>query len=65
MVISSLCPISVEGVLRGLRWGIGPEGVKALSSHHIWMFILSVKQNLGGGRGVRTDGRTDGMNVHM
>jgi hypothetical protein len=28
MVIGSLCPISVEGVIRGLRWGIGPEGAK-------------------------------------
>jgi hypothetical protein len=35
MVIGSLCPISVEGVIRGLRWGIGPEGSKALSSHLI------------------------------
>jgi hypothetical protein len=35
MVIGSLCPISVERVIRGLRWGIGPEGGKALSSHHI------------------------------
>jgi hypothetical protein len=42
MVIASLCPISVEGVIRGLRWGIGPEGSKALSSHHIWTFIPSV-----------------------
>jgi hypothetical protein len=24
MVIGSLCPISVEGVIRGLRWGISP-----------------------------------------
>jgi hypothetical protein len=39
MVIGSLCPISVEGVLKGLRWGIGPEGGEALSSHHIWTFI--------------------------
>jgi hypothetical protein len=28
-------PITVEGVIRGLRWGIGPEGGKAFSSHHI------------------------------
>jgi hypothetical protein len=35
MVIGSLCPISVEGVIRGLRWGTGPEGSEALSSHHI------------------------------
>jgi hypothetical protein len=36
MVIGSICPISVEGVIRRLRWGIGLEGGKALSSHHIW-----------------------------
>jgi hypothetical protein len=35
MVIGSLCPISVEGVIRWLRWGIGLEGSKALSSHLI------------------------------
>jgi hypothetical protein len=35
MVIGSLCPISEEWVIRGLRWGIGPEGGEALSSHHI------------------------------
>jgi hypothetical protein len=44
MVIGSLCPISVEGVIRGLRWGIGPRA-KALSSHHIWTFIPPVGQN--------------------
>jgi hypothetical protein len=61
MVIGSLCPISIEGVIsliRGLRWGIGPEGGKALSSHHIWTFIppagLPVHPygNIGGGGGV-------------
>jgi hypothetical protein len=31
MVISSLCPILVEGVMRGLRLGIGPKGAEALS----------------------------------
>jgi hypothetical protein len=35
-------PISVEGVVRGLRWGIGPKGAKPLSSHHIWTLIPSV-----------------------
>jgi hypothetical protein len=35
MVIGSLCPISVEGVIGGLRWGIGPERGEALSSNHI------------------------------
>jgi hypothetical protein len=30
MVIGSLCPISVEGVIRRLRWGIGPKGAVAL-----------------------------------
>jgi hypothetical protein len=48
LVIGSLSPISVEGLIRGLRWGIGPEGAKALSSHHIWMFIPSVGQHQGG-----------------
>jgi hypothetical protein len=56
-------PISVEGVIRGLRWGIGPEEGEALSSHHIWMFILSVGKNLGGGTYVHmyicTDGRAE------
>jgi hypothetical protein len=42
MVIGSLCPISVEGLMRRLRWDIGPEGGEALSSHHIWTFILSI-----------------------
>jgi hypothetical protein len=43
MVIGSLCPISVEGVIRGLKWDIGPEGGEALSCHHIWTFIPSVR----------------------
>jgi hypothetical protein len=43
MVIGSLCPISVEGVIRGLKWGTGPKGAKALSSHHIWTFILPAR----------------------
>jgi hypothetical protein len=71
MVISSLCLISVEGVIRGLRWGIGPEGGKALSSHHIWTFIpparpfVGQNRGQGGGQGYvqmygRTEGRTDG-----
>jgi hypothetical protein len=34
MVIGSLCPISVEGVIRRLRWGNCPKGAEALSSHH-------------------------------
>jgi hypothetical protein len=63
MVIGFLCPILIEGVIRGVRWSIGPKGDKAFSSHHIWTFIPparpSVGQNLGGGYG-RTDGRTDG-----
>jgi hypothetical protein len=74
MVIGSLYPISVEGVIRGLRWGIGPKGAEAFSSHHIWMFIPSVGQHGGGGG---TDGymygwmdggtyvRTYGINIHM
>jgi hypothetical protein len=37
MVISSLCLITVEEVIRGLRWGIRPKGAEALSSHHIWI----------------------------
>jgi hypothetical protein len=45
MVIGSLCPISVEGVIRGLRWGIGPKGSEALSSHHIWTLIPSIGQH--------------------
>jgi hypothetical protein len=28
MVIGSLCSISVEGVIRGLRWGSSPKGAK-------------------------------------
>jgi hypothetical protein len=64
MVIGSLCPISVEGVIKGLRWGIGPEGGKAFSSHHIWTFIPPacpfVEQNWGGGGYGRPDGRMDG-----
>jgi hypothetical protein len=39
MVIGPLCPISVVGVIRGLRWGISPEGGKALSSHHISYYL--------------------------
>jgi hypothetical protein len=77
MLIGSQCPILVEGVIRGLRWGIGPEGGKALSSHHIWVFIPPacpfVGQNWGGvnawtdgltdGRtDVHTDGQTNGLN---
>jgi hypothetical protein len=47
MVISFLCHISVKGLIRGLRWGIGPKGAKTLSSHHIWMFIPPKR---GGGK---------------
>jgi hypothetical protein len=72
VVIGSVCPISVEGVIRGLRWGIGPKGGKALSSHHIWTFIpptrLSLGKNLEGGYRRMygwTDVHMDGMNVHM
>jgi hypothetical protein len=74
MVIGSLGPISVEGVIRELRWGIATEGGKALSSHHIWMFIPPTHPSVckatseeGGYRylDVRTDGwmdkRTDGQ----
>jgi hypothetical protein len=43
MVIGSLCPISVEEVIRGLRWGISPKEAEALSSHHIWTFIPPVR----------------------
>jgi hypothetical protein len=71
MVISSLCPISVEGVIRELRWGIGPEGAEALSSHHLWMFIPPVGQHRGEGgeRGYIwmdewMDKRMDGQNGH-
>jgi hypothetical protein len=32
VVISFLFPISVEGVIRRLRWGIGPKEAEALSS---------------------------------
>jgi hypothetical protein len=67
MVIGSLCPISVEGVIRELRQGIIPKGAEALSSHHIWMCTLPVGQHQEGG--VQTDGRTSGrmyirMDVH-
>jgi hypothetical protein len=43
MFIGFLCPISVEGVIRGLKWGISPKGAETLSSHHIWMFIPPVR----------------------
>jgi hypothetical protein len=72
MVIGSLCPISVEGVIKGLRWGIGPKGAEAPSYHHIWTFILSVGGYIHTDRwtdgqmdrwtDVRTDGQTDGQN---
>jgi hypothetical protein len=74
MVIGSLCPISVGGMIRGLRWGIGPKGGEALSSYHIWTFILYVRMSARPsgkiwGVGVVTDrrneGRTDEMNVHI
>jgi hypothetical protein len=55
MVIDSLCPISVEEVIRGLKWGIGPKGTEAFSSHHIWMFILSIGQHPGEGDYRRSD----------
>jgi hypothetical protein len=69
--IGSLCPISVEGVIRVLRWGIGPEGGKALSSHHIWPFIPPARPSgkIGGGvlvtyvrTYVQTGGCTDVQN---
>jgi hypothetical protein len=41
-----LCPISVKGVIRGGRWGIGHKGGVALSSHHIWTFIPSVRPSV-------------------
>jgi hypothetical protein len=43
MVIGSLCPISVEGVMRGLRWGIGSKGSEALSSHRDVQCLLTLK----------------------
>jgi hypothetical protein len=65
MVIGFLCPISVEGVIRKFRWDIGPEGAEALSSQHIWTFILGER----GCTHIRTNGQknepTDGMNIHM
>jgi hypothetical protein len=33
MVIGSLFPISVKGVIRGLRWGTGPKGAKQSWTH--------------------------------
>jgi hypothetical protein len=71
MVIGSLCPISVEGVIRRLRWGIGPEGGEALSSHHIWTFIPPAHPFIGrGGAGYGCmygcmDVQMYGMNIHM
>jgi hypothetical protein len=73
MVIGSLCPISVERVIRGLRWGISPDFGEALSSHHIWTFILPARPSIrratsergtdrwmDGWTDRRTDGQTDG-----
>jgi hypothetical protein len=61
-------PISVEGAIRGLRWGIGPKGAEALSSHNIWTFIppahLSICRATSG-RGVGTDVCMYRMNIHM
>jgi hypothetical protein len=69
MVIGFLCPISVEGVIRDLRWGIGPKGTEAFSSHHIWMFIPSVGQHRGGVYGrtyICMNGcKDDRMNIHL
>jgi hypothetical protein len=66
MVVGFLCPISVEGVIRGLRWGIGPKVAEAISSH---MDVHSIHRATTGRRGVCTDrqmyGRMDGMNIHM
>jgi hypothetical protein len=69
MVIGSLCPISVERVIRGLRWGISPKGAEALSSHHLWTFIPSVGKHGGKGGYIHMDGHIVvhmyGMSVHM
>jgi hypothetical protein len=63
-------PILVEGVIRRLRRGISPEEGKALSPHHIWMFIPSARPSIRratsvGGGYARTDVLTYGMNIHM
>lgn len=47
--------------IRGGRWGIGPEGGKAFSSHHIWMFIQSVRPHQVVGE-VQMDVHTDMRN---
>ena len=65
MVIAPLCSISVEGVIRRLRWGIGPKGGEAFSSHHIWMFIPSICTNIHPDFALWMDGQADRMNVHM
>jgi hypothetical protein len=52
--------------------GIGPEGGEALSSHHIWMFILSDSMSvrtyvytLPPDAALRMDGQAGGTKVQM
>jgi hypothetical protein len=47
MVIGSLWPISIKGVIRGLKWDIGPFRGETLSSHHIWMIIPPTRPSEG------------------
>jgi hypothetical protein len=74
MVISSLYLISVEEVIRGLRWGIGPKRAEALSTHLITYGCSFRGATSGGGitDGRRTygrmedgwmDGRMDGTSI--
>jgi hypothetical protein len=58
MVIGSPCPILVEGLIRGLRWGIGRKGAEAPSSLHIWMFISSILNRV-------TSGWRDGNGMYI
>jgi hypothetical protein len=57
MVIGSLCPISVQGVIRGLRWGIGCKGAEALISSH--MDVNSARPFIGQHKGEGTDKRNE------
>jgi hypothetical protein len=62
MIIGSLCPISAEGVIRGLRWGIGPKGAEAFPSHHIKQYWMD--RRMDGHMYGRRDIQTYKMNVH-
>jgi hypothetical protein len=52
MVIGSLGPISVQGVIRGLRCGIGCKGAKALD-------VNSARPFIGQHKGEGTDKRNE------